>query len=897
MTCSKWVERSDSRSLSLAILNLLKSKQRTPPCQPPATPTTSRFFRSFAILIALLLLTIQNGLAAPLPQSDLESGIESILTAVTVDGPATGQVSIPQAFVAQTFPKTNDVQLTYTWSPEPYAGQGTAQAFFVWDVAGKQTVKVTVAEGKGKGFSADQTISIRPPAPAQANQIEIETLSADPAQVGGEVTARLLLPAGDLAAYTVVWTPFPNEGQGKPQATFSWNTPGEKSIQATLVSADDTRSKAWTTVTVVEGAAAPGNGPNIFLPSILNKGDGLRGAQVDEIEIVGGREAEVGAWPWQAALMVDPDDANTQFCGGSLIAPGWILTAGHCVDWWYAGTMYAVVGRHRLSTGEGETLPVSQIIIHPNYNGWTLHSDIALLRLANATTAMPISLETLTYVPGDAATVIGWGYTAEDDPSSASDVLMQVDVPMVSDEQCHAAYDDWITETMICAGEAGVDSCAGDSGGPLMLPGGSTGWAQVGIVSWGDGCAREGYPGVYTKVALFGEWIQEQMATELQLDDYEPDDDIDQAKPIAIDGTIQTHTFHVGGDEDWVWFDAVAGATYTIETLNLTGSMDTVIILWDDGGTALTGDDDGSDEPLASKIEWEATYSGRHYVAARPYSGSSSADDTYDLRVRMDIYGDDNGPYEPNNMPSQATEIIVDDPPQTHTFHFPGDEDWLRFDAVAGTIYQIETSNLADDTDTVLYLVDADANELIRDDDGGAGLGSQIRWLAVVDGPVYVRSRHFDPTVSGEKISYDLGVTVSPHIGPPAPYEPNDNLGSATQIGTDGSAQTHDFYVAGDEDWLHFSATEGVAYLIETLNLDVGSDTNIQIYDDTASPVSGVVDLDEGAPSRLVWTAEAGRRDLSACTSLLRGHGWPRDRLRHTRIRLGKSAGIPARTE
>ncbi len=323
--------------------------------------------------------------------------------------------------------------------------------------------------------------------------VEIVIESSEIGSDRSSVVAVLQAPDAPKES-TIVWTPFPDEGQGEPRAKFSWASGGEKSIHVTVVSADDSRITQSITVAV---------------PPIADAGaEEVDAADGQSVDIIGGREAAVGAWPWQVALMADPENANTQFCGGALIGSGWVMTAAHCVDTWNVGTLYTVAGRHRLSAGGGETLPVAEIIIHPSWNRNTAHSDIALLKLATSSSATPLSIDAPSYSPGTEATVIGWGLTIPDVNSSASDVLMQVQTPVIDNQQCIDVHGSSITSSMICAGQARSDVCHGDSGGPLMIPGSSTDWAQIGIVSWGRGCGDSGYPAVFTNVAVFKDWIR-----------------------------------------------------------------------------------------------------------------------------------------------------------------------------------------------------------------------------------------------------------------------------------------------------------------------------------------------------------------------------------------------------
>lgn len=232
----------------------------------------------------------------------------------------------------------------------------------------------------------------------------------------------------------------------------------------------------------------------------------------NESEIVGGSEATPGAWAGAAAMMRN----GRQICGGTLVAPNWVLSAGHCVvstSQPNGGINSIVVGRHKLSTSEGENIPVKKAYRHPGFSGSTLDNDISLFELerpATAPMATLIAPEQFTSLLADGAptTVVGWGTTSEG--GRQSDVLLQVEVPVISNERC-AAFPRYntVTGNMFCAGytEGGRDSCQGDSGGPIFSKVGDQ-VVQVGLVSWGIGCARRNAPGVYTRVGNYLEWMK-----------------------------------------------------------------------------------------------------------------------------------------------------------------------------------------------------------------------------------------------------------------------------------------------------------------------------------------------------------------------------------------------------
>lgn len=215
---------------------------------------------------------------------------------------------------------------------------------------------------------------------------------------------------------------------------------------------------------------------------------------IDGVEVVRGR------YPYQVGLI----DSRGIFCGGTLIDPQWVLSAAHC-----AGIGSKVeIGRHDLSNSSEiyESINISFEIVHPEYNPSTLEHDIMLIRLETPSNYSTVTLDqgSTELIPGSNVTVMGWGVT-EPGSEDLSDLLLEVEVQVVDNVECQAAYIDSrydVTDDMICASGQGKDSCQGDSGGPLLIKGGnSTLDIQVGVVSWGSGCADPEFPGVYARVS------------------------------------------------------------------------------------------------------------------------------------------------------------------------------------------------------------------------------------------------------------------------------------------------------------------------------------------------------------------------------------------------------------
>lgn len=237
-----------------------------------------------------------------------------------------------------------------------------------------------------------------------------------------------------------------------------------------------------------------------------------------EPRIVGGKPAPDGAYPFMAALVYTGlTNADGQFCGATLIRPDWVLTAAHCVEDQTPGQMEVLLGAEELEGEEGTRIAVSRVIVHPEYMNAEA-PDVALLELARPATQAPVDLvgpdETAAARPGTIARTMGWGVTDPlDDAVPISTRLLEVDVPITTDEACAEASGGSLDPKLeICAGpaEGGRDSCYGDSGGPLLVParqGG--GFLQSGIVSYGTGeCAEPNRPGVYARVSGVSEWIE-----------------------------------------------------------------------------------------------------------------------------------------------------------------------------------------------------------------------------------------------------------------------------------------------------------------------------------------------------------------------------------------------------
>jgi secreted trypsin-like serine protease len=340
-------------------------------------------------------------------------------------------------------------------------------------------------------------------------------------------------------------------------------------------------------------------------------------AALEEPFIVGGQEAQPGAWPWQVWL-----SPGQSLCGGSLIAPEWVLTAAHCFFEGADGQpktritddkIMATLGAQNIAMAEPsqQKFAVAQSFVHESYDPNGQDNDIALIKLAQAATlndrVKVVSLvtaaeaDTLAAV-GVVGTVTGWGNTS--DGGNTSDVLKQVNLPIIPNETCSMQYGGGITDNMLCAGgsaQGGEDSCQGDSGGPFVVPAGQGAFKQAGVVSFGNGCAKPNVAGVYVRVSRYIDWIAGKMGG------------TPGAKPSGLQTTPDGKTILINkpvGAEQWAISRNQDGA--------VTGN-----IFFTDGrdpqflNCTKTGDD-GNQDPAAIMIRFACSISAKCATAQCP---------------------------------------------------------------------------------------------------------------------------------------------------------------------------------------------------------------------------------------------------------------------------------------
>ncbi|KAJ8256526.1 hypothetical protein COCON_G00186780 [Conger conger] len=245
------------------------------------------------------------------------------------------------------------------------------------------------------------------------------------------------------------------------------------------------------------------------------------GNQQSTARIIGGMAAQGGDWPWQASLHY----LGAHVCGGSLVAPDFVVTAAHCFPRSSPSGSDASIWKVYLGNFTQDNLPtpyyVESIILNENYDSKTNDQDIALLKLtepvAFSSTIQPVCLPAFNqrFSIRDKCWTTGYGRT-EERVEEGSRTLMEVKVDLIDTGVCNSSrvYDGNLSKNMLCAGnleEGGRDSCQGDSGGPLVCEAEDRRWYLVGVTSWGSGCGQSMRPGVYSNVRSLLPWVYSRM--------------------------------------------------------------------------------------------------------------------------------------------------------------------------------------------------------------------------------------------------------------------------------------------------------------------------------------------------------------------------------------------------
>ena len=230
--------------------------------------------------------------------------------------------------------------------------------------------------------------------------------------------------------------------------------------------------------------------------------------------VVVGTRAAVGEFPWMVRLSVG--------CGGALVTNQIVLTAAHCIvtPTGPSTSIMVTAGVVDLAAQDAIKVRSTAVVKSPDYVNYDQGNDWALIKLAEPVPMLEtpaLSLPRTNQYDTGEFTIMGWG--ADREGGYQQRWLLKASVPLVDDQTCGQAYRDsganFVDDAMLCAGlfgTGGVDSCQGDSGGPMVIKTADDAFVQVGIVSWGHGCAQAQYPGVYTQVSTYADKINKAVA-------------------------------------------------------------------------------------------------------------------------------------------------------------------------------------------------------------------------------------------------------------------------------------------------------------------------------------------------------------------------------------------------
>lgn len=261
----------------------------------------------------------------------------------------------------------------------------------------------------------------------------------------------------------------------------------------------------------------------IFLLSLLSLGT-IASAKITP-KIIGGTTADSKTWPWMTGLVAKNFSPQSGlFCGASLIAKEWVLTAAHCVIDESTASFDVIINQAIFDSPNSERISAEEIIFHPLFiDDGSFDNDLALIKLSKSSNTSPIKLissYSFQDNPGKQGRALGWGTTSATEEIFPTE-LIQVDLPIIGNSECALSMGN-VTENMLCAGFnlEEKDTCTGDSGGPLIvLDNESNSWRQVGITSWGFGCAQPDTFGVYTRLEKYASFISDNICSASEIPD------------------------------------------------------------------------------------------------------------------------------------------------------------------------------------------------------------------------------------------------------------------------------------------------------------------------------------------------------------------------------------------
>lgn len=387
----------------------------------------------------------------------------------------------------------------------------------------------------GDGNSADGEAATHVFESSGSFTVTLTVTDDDGAQGSATTTVTVAEPTADQI-YGIIWYDENRDGQRQANETGASGIPVfiDGNANGTLDAGETTVTSGAGGIYRFEGLSAgsytvvqslPFGWTNSFPgPGVTATPSPRSPLPLHAARIIEGEDASAGEFPFQVSLMASSisDPQNAHFCGGTLVAPGWVLTASHCLVDFSASQIDVFVGSNDFDSG-GQRIPAKSLHVHPFYvdGSDSFKRDVGLIELETRVEHLPrvflvdAELYPEIVIPFETATVIGWGRTGADVITSIPLLLQKVDIPVLADNECTSRYGDAYDSSMICAGflTGGKSSCQGDSGGPLLFDYEGR-WYEAGVVSWGVGCALPNRPGVYARVAAMWDFLVERIPQE-----------------------------------------------------------------------------------------------------------------------------------------------------------------------------------------------------------------------------------------------------------------------------------------------------------------------------------------------------------------------------------------------
>ena len=327
---------------------------------------------------------------------------------------------------------------------------------------------------------------------------------------------------------------------------------------------------------------------------------------------------------------------------------------------------------------------------------------------------------------------------------------------------------------------------------------------------------------------------------------FEPNNACNLSGDLPLDAT-QTHTFCKAGDADWSRFAVTAGTKYKVISTNVGSKANVKLSLYKNCN-------DVNDTASGQSFEFTASEAGHIYLKAEQLDATVyGAGTDYTLKAeRFSSEGCTEDTFEQDDNSADAKPINTDGSAQVHNICPTDDSDWVKFSASSGTTYNIETLNLASAADTVICLHTNTGDEIMCDDDSGAGKGSRLIFDPPSSGDYLLHIKDVSSTVAGAETKYDL--RISQGICQGDTFEEDDSRDEARLVAADNTTTSHNFCPGGDHDWVAFYATGGTSYTIETTNPGPEADTVIELYNPGGMLLAKNDDNTPGTSSQVAYT-------------------------------------------